>query len=154
MTDFIRNTNQNGIMEYIPFPQVSHSLYYTPRVVDILVTHLDSCRSSNTPSTFECPVCYESISNSERVSNSCEHNLCVTCTLKHLETTYIQNRPPCCPLCRHHMIVLETPDKTIYNRIGEFLDKLPDEELESIIECEPRYTSIIEMEVAENILQD
>lgn len=160
MTDFLHSTNSNGITEYFPFPSLSSDVYCTPRVEDILVTHLEftpsglSTITKNIPTTFECPICYETIPTSERVTNSCEHHMCVDCTLKHLDTVYRQELVPCCPLCRHHMIVLETPDKTIYERIGDYLYDLPDEELEDTIRCDPYFTRIIEFEIAENILED
>lgn len=91
-----------------------------PPLLDVvIVSHL---LSKNETGYFDCPICYDTITIDKRVTISCNHNFCVSCTVQLLKTCHQESRNATCPMCRHDCFLIETPDETQYNDIGEMLE--------------------------------
>ena len=82
---------------------------------------------------FECPICYEeAIPTGKRVTISCGHNFCMTCTVDLLKMCQQERKNATCPMCRYPCFVLETPDEPQFKELGNLLDEFA--ELEDIRE--------------------
>lgn len=86
----------------------------------IIVSHI---LSKTETGEFECPICYESIHTAKRVTISCGHNFCMTCTVDLLKICQHEGRNVSCPMCRHPCFLLETPDEPQFKEIGIMLDE-------------------------------
>lgn len=85
----------------------------------VIVSHL---LSKNETGCFECPICYDTNTLDKRVTISCNHNFCVSCTVSLLKTCNQERKNAKCPMCRHDCFLIETPDETQYNDLGEMLE--------------------------------
>ena len=101
----------------------------SPPLDVIIVSHI---LSKNETGDFECPICYESILTAKRVTISCSHHFCMTCTVDLLKICQQEGRNVSCPMCRHPCFLLETPDEPQFQEIGNLLDEF--EELRYIRE--------------------
>ena len=79
---------------------------------------------SDRPETFECPICYDHISKYDGISNTCAHDLCVSCVMAYLKAQYEKDEPPCCALCREPMYVLECSNRTICDNVITYMKEL------------------------------
>lgn len=87
----------------------------------VIVSHL---LSKNEHGCFECPICYDTTNLDKRVTISCSHNFCLSCTVQLLESCNNERKNAKCPMCRHDCFLLETPDEPQYIEIGEILEKM------------------------------
>lgn len=71
---------------------------------------------------FDCPICYETVTDSKRITMSCSHAFCCECTKEWLHTCYEENKQVTCPMCRYSCFLMETPDETQYQEISGLLD--------------------------------
>ena len=116
----------------IDFDNVSNPVYlaeegevfedeeFAPPLDVIIVSHI---LSKNETGEFECPICYESIHNAKRLTISCGHNFCMTCTVDLLKSCRQDEKNVACPMCRHPCFLLETPDEPQFQEIGNMLDE-------------------------------
>jgi hypothetical protein len=96
----------------------------------IIVSHI---LSKTETGEFECPICYEeAIPSGKRVTISCGHNFCMTCTVDLLKMCQQERKNATCPMCRYPCFVLETPDEPQFKELGNLLDEFA--ELEDIRE--------------------
>ena len=100
------------------FEQVS--IKETHKVSRIIMAHVERKEEGS----FECPICYENIDMQSRVTNSCGHHMCSVCTLAYLKTQQENAYSPCCAFCRHDMILLDTPNEEILNKIAGYIGTL------------------------------
>ena len=92
-----------------------------PKLDVVIVAHIES---KNETGEFDCPICYESIHCSERVTISCRHDFCVGCMKDLLRTCNQEQKNVTCPMCRYSCFLLETPDKGQFAELSEFLDEI------------------------------
>jgi hypothetical protein len=85
----------------------------------IIVSHLLSRKETG---VFDCPICYEEKNSAERVSISCRHDYCMSCTVDLLKTAQKEHKNVKCPMCRYPCFLLETPDKKQFEEIGKMLE--------------------------------
>jgi hypothetical protein len=87
----------------------------------VIISHILSKSESG---HFDCPICYEeSIPQAKRVTISCGHNFCMTCTVDLLKMCEQDEKNVTCPMCRHPCFLLETPDEPQFKEIGLLLDE-------------------------------
>lgn len=87
----------------------------------VIISHILSKSESG---HFDCPICYEeSIPQAKRVTISCGHNFCMTCTVDLLKMCEQDEKNVTCPMCRHPCFLLETPDEPQFKEIGMLLDE-------------------------------
>jgi len=87
----------------------------------VIVSHL---LSKSETGHFDCPICYEeSIPTAKRVTISCGHHFCMTCTVNLLKNCQQEEKNVTCPMCRHPCFLLETPDEPQFKEIGQLLDE-------------------------------
>ena len=77
---------------------------------------------------FDCPICYENVTNDKRVTISCCHNFCCNCTTELLKTCNEQQKNVTCPMCRYSCFLLETPDEDQFREISELLERFEEED--------------------------
>jgi hypothetical protein len=88
----------------------------------IIVSHI---LSKTEQGEFDCPICLEeNIEKSKRVTISCNHNFCMSCTVQLLKSCNEQRTNVACPMCRYPCFLLETPDEPQFNELGELLEEL------------------------------
>lgn len=91
-----------------------------PPALDIVtVAHI---LSKNEHGEFECPICYESVLTSERITISCRHNFCGSCTKDLLKSCHEEQKNVTCPMCRYSCFLLETPDEKQFQELSELLE--------------------------------
>ena len=90
-----------------------------PELEIVFVSHVQF--SKNEVGEFECPICYNSVLKSERVTISCRHDFCGTCTQELLKTCCIEQKNVTCPMCRYQCFLLETPDTNQFEELSELL---------------------------------
>jgi len=95
----------------------------------IIVSHI---HSKTEEGDFECPICYEEILTNKRVTISCGHDFCMTCTVGLLKMGRQEKINVTCPMCRHPAFLLETPDEPQFKEIGNLLNEVS--EMENIVE--------------------
>jgi len=95
----------------------------------IIVSHI---HSKTEEGDFECPICYEEILTNKRVTISCGHDFCMTCTVGLLKMGRQEKKNVTCPMCRHPAFLLETPDEPQFKEIGNLLNEVS--EMENIVE--------------------
>jgi len=71
---------------------------------------------------FDCPICYETVTDRKRITMSCSHAFCCECTKEWLHTCYEENKQVTCPMCRYSCFLMETPDEKQYQEISGLLD--------------------------------
>ena len=104
-----------------PFVEEGEVYEEAPPLLDvIIVSHLFS---KNETGEFECPICYESIHTAKRLTISCGHNFCMTCTVDLLKSCRQEEKNVACPMCRYPCFLLETPDEPQFKEIGNMLDE-------------------------------
>lgn len=97
------------------------SEYVNPPLDVVIVSHL---LSKSETGHFDCPICYEeSIPTAKRVTISCGHHFCITCTVDLLKMCQQEEKNVTCPMCRHPCFLLETPDEPQFKEIGQLLDE-------------------------------
>jgi hypothetical protein len=87
----------------------------------VFVAHILS-NKKNEEGEFECPICYDTVQNAERVTISCRHNFCGTCTQDLLKTCFLEQKNATCPMCRYPCFLLETPNTTQFEELSELLE--------------------------------
>ena len=96
----------------------------------IIVSHL---HSKDEYGVFECPICYEdTVPLGNRVTISCGHHFCMTCTVDLLKMSQQVRKNTTCPMCRYPCFLLETPDEPQFEELGHLLAEFS--ELEDIRE--------------------
>lgn len=56
---------------------------------------------SNKGDNFECPICYEEVSDNQRITEGCGHEVCVSCFDRYLSG--LDNKKPICCMCRSNI---------------------------------------------------
>jgi hypothetical protein len=92
----------------------------------IIISHIDEKKTDNGSSSFDCPICYEEIADTKRVTISCGHNFCMSCTVDLVKSCNQEPKNVSCPMCRYPCFLLETPDKGQFAQLSEFLDEIQD----------------------------
>lgn len=88
----------------------------------IIVSHI---MSKTEAGEFDCPICLEDdIEKSKRVTISCNHNFCMSCTVNLLKSCNEQRTNVTCPMCRYPCFLLETPDVPQFEELGQLLEEL------------------------------
>jgi len=93
----------------------------------IFITHI---LSKNEHGEFDCPVCYETVPKTKRVTQSCGHIFCCECTKEWLHTCSNENKQVTCPMCRYSSFLLETPDEKQFQEISRLLERISADQLE------------------------
>jgi len=97
-------------MEFIP---------YRERQVKITL------KSTNLEGGFECPICLEAFAtNQEKVSNSCGHSLCSSCTMIYLRTQQKNGQTLSCPMCRCAMVSLVSCALDTYKDLSSMIHSI------------------------------
>lgn len=81
---------------------------------------------------FDCPICYENVSNSKRITISCGHTFCCECTKEWLYTCNDANKNVTCPMCRYSCFLLETPDEIQFQEISKVLELISEYKIDQI----------------------
>ena len=93
-------------------------------VMDIIIVSHNPMKSQDIGMSFDCPICYEDIADNKRVTISCGHNFCMTCTEDLVRTCNQEPKNVSCPMCRYPCFLLETPDEKQFCELSEFLDRI------------------------------
>lgn len=80
---------------------------------------------------FVCPVCYDTIENAKRMTISCNHTFCASCTTSLLKTCHQENKNATCPMCRYSCFLIETPDVSQFSEMAEVLECIENARKES-----------------------
>lgn len=79
---------------------------------------------SNKGDKFECPICYDDVLDTQRITEGCGHDVCVSCFdtyLSGLRENYLK-KPTCC-MCRSNITTISFTDDTCCNTIkNKFLN--------------------------------
>ena len=101
---------------------------YSQTVGNILIAHI--CSEKNKDS-FDCPICYGHFGENERITNSCGHKVCHICMMTYLKTQQqsTTDNKPCCSICRHPMILLDTSNETIYTDFSVYIGSVQNQNI-------------------------
>lgn len=83
------------------------------KIITVIVD--DEIEAEMKKENFECPICYNSISQWDAVLLNCKHTFCGTCIVTHLEMH--KNTHPACALCRSQYSFFEIPNLEICEKI-------------------------------------
>lgn len=79
---------------------------------------------SNKGDKFECPICYDDVLDTQRITEGCGHDVCVSCFetyLSGLRENYLK-KPTCC-MCRSNITTISFTEETCCNTIkNKFLN--------------------------------
>ena len=78
-----------------------------------LVTKSPRCKTRNN----ECPICYETYSNTEIIRTGCNHNYCKDCLISYFKSLNNNNNSPSCACCRKLIVILQIKNKKIRDEI-------------------------------------
>jgi hypothetical protein len=109
----VRTNNENYIV-YEPLGEPP------ARVFNITTSVLPS----NKGDKFECPICYDDVLDTQRITEGCGHDVCVSCFdtyLLGLRENYLKN-PTCC-MCRSNITTISFTEEACCNTIkNKFLN--------------------------------
>ena len=77
-----------------------------------LVTNKQRINTKN-----ECPICYETYSQSEIIRTECSHNYCKDCLISYFKSLNNNNMSPSCACCRKVITTLEIRNKKMREEI-------------------------------------
>ena len=80
-------------------------------------------QSSEETGMFECPICWDTFENKNRMTITCGHHYCASCIEKMLCTAINNKKTACCALCRYSCTLIETPNEELFHRIGNVLNE-------------------------------
>jgi hypothetical protein len=133
--EIIRNSSSLGLtfqMEEIILQQVYRYRHIQRKFNIQIITNEENPEEEEGPqSQSECPICYETYSQSEIIHTECSHNYCKDCLtsyLKSLNDTFIT---PTCAYCRKVITILEIKNKNIREEIQKKYCKTTQEQIVS-----------------------
>jgi hypothetical protein len=129
----------NGTIDYNQYSENIHVSIEEPDLITSLLLHTPANRPSGNyikpthkiPSVcicieetneleqlVECPICLDEKQIFDSVQLNCNHSFCVTCIIKHMDITKI-NQLPNCPLCRTDIKMFEVKSIETYNLLQD-----------------------------------
>lgn len=91
--------------------------FYRPPQRKFNIQLVTNINTNNTNTKIECPICYETIPNSQIIRTDCGHNYCKECLIKYFKSLNGSNAPPTCACCRKVMMMLEIKNKKMRDEI-------------------------------------
>jgi hypothetical protein len=110
--NYINSNNINIINE----PLVEECVRYEIKLEE-LSNNSDNTDNNNISIIIECPICYNNFDKTNTISLNCQHDFCLDCTQKMLNTKHKN-----CPYCRDNIETITCYKKDVYDRY--FLNKL------------------------------
>ena len=98
----------------------------------VIISHI---LSKSEQGEFDCPICYESIPRTKRVTISCNHDFCMGCTKMLIQSCNEQQQNVSCPMCRYSCFLLETPDEPQFLELSNMVAKIQEEQNNNIDAC-------------------
>ena len=104
--NYIATSNINIINE----PLLEDCVHYEIKLEE-LSNNSDDNNDNNISIIIECPICYNNFDKTNTISLNCQHNFCLDCTQKMLNTKHKN-----CPYCRDIIETITCYKKDVYDK--------------------------------------
>jgi len=83
-----------------------------------------SIQASNKGDNFECPICYDDVLDTQRITSNCCHDVCMSCFDTYLSGVRENDlKKPICCMCRSNITNISFTQEECYNKIkNKFLN--------------------------------
>lgn len=89
---------------------------------DISLVH--DINNTDTTTSCDCPLCFESITATDSIVTNCNHSFCVTCINGYATAIKNNTKKPNCPMCRTNLTTFTIGNQTVYEETREHIANL------------------------------